>query len=547
MIPKQKNYSVGIYLRLSKDDERAGESLSIENQRKILVNYVQEQGWNIYKEYVDDGYSGTTFDRPNMQKMLDDAKNGKINLIICKDLSRFGRNYIQVGQYTDYIFPMYNIRFIALTDNIDTANSDSASMDMMPLLNVFNEWHSANTSKKLKAVFKANAKLGKYKTTRCPYGYIKGDDANHTPIINPETAPVVVRIFEMRAKGYNYGTIARILNDEKILPPDRYYVQKFGGKYQSQSPYWRGEFVKRILHNPIYIGTLVQLKSTTISHKNHKLVKRDEADWAVIPNNHEAIISQELWKTCQEINASVSQGKRDGFGEVAPLSGLLYCDKCGCKMKQHTTGNRSTRNSERPEYICSNYANYGKKMCTSHYIKRYAIEDIVLADIRSKIDLIVDENKAKQIFLEKKLTSHTIQLFEDKRDKTELERRIAELSNLIQNIYEDKVVGKIPETVCVDLINKYQSEKERLQKQLRSISERLSEVQRDEKDVAEFIKRLKKYTGADLLTREMALELIEYIIVDDIKIDGVKNRHRKIHIYYKLLDDALVNKHNALE
>ena len=186
-------------------------------------------------------------------------------------------------------------------------------------------------------------------------------------------------------------------------------------------------------------------------------------------------------------------------------------------------------------------------MCTSHYIKRYAIEDIVLADIRSKIDLIVDENKAKQIFLEKKLTSHTIQLFEDKRDKTELERRIAELSNLIQNIYEDKVVGKIPETVCVDLINKYQSEKERLQKQLMSISERLSEVQQDEKDVAEFIKRLKKYTGADLLTREMALELIEYIIVDDIKIDGVKNRHRKIHIYYKLLDDALVNKHNALE
>ena len=547
MLPKQTNYSVGIYLRLSKDDERAGESLSIENQRKILVNYVEEQGWNIYKEYVDDGYSGTTFDRPSMQRMLDDAKSGKINLIICKDLSRFGRNYIQVGQYTDYIFPMYNIRFIALTDNIDTANSDSASMDMMPLLNVFNEWHSANTSRKLKAVFKANAKLGKYKTTRCPYGYIKGDDVNHTPIINPETAPVVVRIFEMRAKGYNYGTIARILNDEEILPPDRYYVQKFGGNYQSQNPYWRGEYVKRILHSPIYIGTLVQLKNTTISHKNHKLVTRDEEDWAVVPNNHEAIISQELWDKCQEINESVSQGKRDNKGEVAPLSGLLYCDKCGCKMKQHITGKKPTRAAERPEYICSGYANYGKKMCTSHYIKRYAIEDIVLADIRSKIALVLNEDDAKQLFLEKKSTSHTIQFVEDKRDKVEIEKRITELDNFIQSVYEDKVIGKIPETVCVNLINKYQDEKERLQKELSNILERLSEVQQDEKDVAEFIKRLKKYAGAETLTREMTLELIEYIVVDDIKIDGVKNRHRKIHIYYKLLDNALTNKHNALE
>lgn len=198
MLPKQTNYSVGIYLRLSKDDERAGESLSIENQRKILVNYVQEQGWNIYKEYVDD------------------AKSGKINLIICKDLSRFGRNYIQVGQYTDYIFPMYNIRFIALTDNIDTANSDSASMDMIPLLSVFNEWHSASTSKKLRAVFENNAKMGKYMTRRCAYGYFKGDDENRTPQIDPETAPVVLRIFEMRAKGYNPKKIAGVLNEEGI-------------------------------------------------------------------------------------------------------------------------------------------------------------------------------------------------------------------------------------------------------------------------------------------------------------------------------------------
>ena len=164
MIPKQTEYKVGMYLRLSNEDERAGESLSIENQRKILSNYISEQGWTLYDEYVDDGISGTTFDRPGVQRMLDDAKNGRINLILCKDLSRFGRNYIQVGQYTDYIFPMYNIRFIALTDNVDTANSESTGMDMMPIMNVFNEWHAANTSKKLRAVINSNAKAGKYRT-----------------------------------------------------------------------------------------------------------------------------------------------------------------------------------------------------------------------------------------------------------------------------------------------------------------------------------------------------------------------------------------------
>ena len=211
MLPKQTDYKVGMYLRLSRDDERVGDSLSIENQRRILTNYISEQGWQLYDTYVDDGISGTTFDRPGVQRMLDDAKTGKINLIICKDLSRFGRNYIQVGQYTDYIFPMYNIRFIALNDGIDTANSDSVSMDMMPIMNVFNEWHAANTSKKLRAVFESNAKSGKYMTTFCAYGYEKGTDENFTPVIDPYAAGIVRRIFEMRASGMNAKKIADVL------------------------------------------------------------------------------------------------------------------------------------------------------------------------------------------------------------------------------------------------------------------------------------------------------------------------------------------------
>ena len=193
MLPKQTEYKVGMYLRLSRDDERQGESLSIENQRRILTNYINENGWTLYDTYIDDGISGTTFDRPGVQRLLDDAKAGNINLILCKDMSRFGRNYIMVGQYVDYIFPMYNIRFIALTDNIDTLNSDSASMDMLPIMNVFNEWHAANTSKKLRTVFQSNARAGKYMTTASSYGYVKGDDENYTPQIDPEASAVSLK------------------------------------------------------------------------------------------------------------------------------------------------------------------------------------------------------------------------------------------------------------------------------------------------------------------------------------------------------------------
>ncbi len=446
MLPKQNNYSVGIYLRLSKDDERAGESLSIENQRKILVNYVNEQHWKIYDEYVDDGYSGTTFDRPSMQKMLDDAKSGKINLIICKDLSRFGRNYIQVGQYTDYIFPMYNIRFIALTDNVDTANSDNAGMDMMPIMNVFNEWHCANTSKKLRAVFKSNAKMGKYKATRCAYGYIKGNDEKFTPMIDPEAAPVVLRIFEMRATGLNYRRIAEVLTADGIPTPDKHLAKIIGCKEQTKTMIWDPCAIKRILKNPIYIGTLCLQKSTTVSYKNHKIISKDPSEWISIPNNHEAIVPQELWEKAREIEASLSRGKQNRTGETLPLSGMLICDSCLKKLREQSA------KSPYANYVCGTYSRYGKNLCTSHYIRRDVIENVVLNDIRAKIEMVLDEKKAKQIFLERKSSSNSVQHFEDEKNKDEYEKRIAELDKLLLKVYEDKVVGKIPEEICISLL-----------------------------------------------------------------------------------------------
>ena len=539
MLPKQDNYKVGIYLRLSKDDERQGESLSIENQRRVLTNYVNEQGWSIYDEYVDDGISGVSFDRPGVQRMLDDAKAGRINLIICKDMSRFGRNYIQVGQYVDYLFPMYNIRFIALTDNIDTLNSDSASMDMLPIMNVFNEWYAANTSKKLRAVFESNARSGKYKCTYCAYGYFKSDDGFNTPIIDPYAAAIVRRIFEMRAKGFNPKKIADILNAEHIPTPSDYQYQRLGKPNpHNTSHLWGNINVQRILKNPIYLGKLAQLRTTSVSYKNHKTIQKRPEDWAVVENNHEPIITQELWDKCREVDRSVSQGKRDHKGVTAPLSGFLYCDSCGSKMRQHNGGKGC-----KPSYTCGLHSRCGGDVCSTHFIKQYLIEATVLADIQAKSRMVLREADAKARFMAYKSRQHESRSAEEKKREAEVKKRLDELDKLIQGIYEDKVLGRVPEDVCISLLEKYSTEKKSLSAEYEMILEREKTNKQDEADVDEFMSRLRKYAGATELTREMCLDLIGYVTVDE---NTGRTKPRKIHIYYKFLDKELADKHNAL-
>ncbi len=541
MIPKQTEYKVGIYLRLSRDDERQGESLSIENQRRVLTNYVKEQGWTIYDEYVDDGISGVTFERPGVQRLLEDAKAGNINLILCKDMSRFGRNYIQVGQYVDYLFPMYNIRFIALTDNIDTLNSDSASMDMLPIMNVFNEWFAANTSKKLRAVFESNARSGKYKTTFAAYGYIKGDDANFTPQIDPEAAEIVRRIFKLRASGWNVTRIAETLNSEAILPPQDYKYSKLGKDAPQYSHHlWSPTAVKRILSNPIYIGRLEQLRYTTVSYKNHKVIQKDKDDWAVIENNHEPIISQELWDKVREIEESVSTGKQTKKGVTMPLSGLGYCADCGTKMKQHNSSGAKAPYG----YVCGFHARFGKQHCTSHHINYSDLESIILQDIRRQIDFVMNDDTAREKYLARKRGEKSSRDSSDKKRQKDIEKRIADLDKLIQKIYEDKVLGSLPEKTCADLLTKYQQEKDTLQTELDALIQRADADKLDEADVDEYIRRLKSYAGAEELTRQMCLDLIEYFTVDAYQ---GRNAVRDIHIYYNLIDKPLKNKRNALD
>ncbi len=546
MKSKQDNYIAGIYVRLSKDDERAGESLSIENQKLLLTQYAREQGWVIHDIYADDGISGTTFERPGVQRLLDDAKAGIINLIIVKDLSRFGRNYIEVGKYTDYIFPMFGIRFIALSDNIDTADKDTAAMDMMPIMNVFNEWYASNTSKKIRAVFKAGAQNGKYYSSHAPYGYIIGPTEKRLPIIDEEAAENVREIFRMRARGVSPNRIAEEFNARHILPPEYYRAEKFGTSVRRNGNgirLWTGTGIRQILHNPTYLGNLVQQKTTSVSYKNKRRIVRDESERIVVENTHEAIIGKELWDKCREMEKSVSRGKPTKRGYVHPLSGLLFCADCGGKMKLSWRHSRKSRKTPDPplrfSFDCGNRLRYGKSYCASHYINAAELETLVAADIREKAKAVrLNEAEIKREYLERnaRMTEETDKAAAKKIRKNKL--RLAELERLIDVAYEDRAKGKLPEEVCIGFIKRYTEEKSALQQETEQMETQLSEEKQVRFNVDVFLSRIKNYLETTELTREVCLELIERIYIGELPKS--KDIPRKIEIVYKVDIDSVL-------
>ena len=539
---RQSTYNVGIYVRLSQEDMREGESLSIENQKKMLTDYVSQQtGWNLVGIYEDDGYSGTNFDRPGVRQLLDDAKSGKINLILCKDLSRFGRNYIEVGQYIDYIFPSFNIRFIALSDNVDTLDRNSTAMDLMPIMNLFNEWHAANTSKKVRSVLAQNAKEGKYIASFAAYGYLKGDDEKHTPIIDEPAAKVVRRIFELRATGITPTQIAKILNAEGVPIPSDYRAQRLGkpNPYKNTFHYWSHVAVRNILGNPIYIGHLAQQKFTTVSFKNHKSVRRGKDEWVIAENTHEPIISQELWDKCQEVDRCASHGKIMKKGIVLPLNSMMFCPDCGAKMKLNGHAKKKD-GSVNYFYACGTYSRCGASTCTTHYISRKQIEKIVLADILAKARYVIEnEEEARQEFLRRKETEGTKHLDDARQQLAKCQSRLADLKTMTQKVYQDKLLGKVPEDLCLETLSQFRAEEAELTEKVKSLTAALEQDSKARDDIEEFICRLKQYADAPELTREMFIDLIEYVVIGDRPKD--KSTPRRIQIYYKFLDNGLVD------
>ena len=530
---KQKTYIAGLYYRLSQEDERQGESVSIDNQRTMLRKYAEEHGFEIHDEYIDDGVSGTTFDRPEVQRLLDDTKTGVINTIIVKDLSRFGRNYIEVGQYVDYVFPAFGIRFIAIQDNVDTENRDSGAMEMMPIMNVFNEWHAANTSKKIRAVRRSNALAGIYSAKKATYGYLKGTDKKRTPVIDEETAPVVRRIFELYAAGTSPKNIADILNAENIPSPGKLAYERLGHKGRpNEMRLWCEVSIRFMLNNIMYIGHLPMLQETTVSYKNHKRQAKDRSDWVITYNNHEPIIPQELWDRVQERQKHMAQGRKTKSGFVHPLSGFLVCADCGSKLKMSGHSNKA-KTEYQYHFNCGLHLRYGKTLCFSHYIPAKDIEAIVLNDIRTMAQRIVlDEKTIREEFIR-----HNAELADRaiKTAKKELQgkrKRTEELSRLMQVAYEDRLKGKMPEDICISFIQKYSEEQKRLETEIAELEGKLTETENTIQSADEFIRNIKKYLDAPELTREMRYELLDCVVVGGLpKITG---KERVIDIVYKV-------------
>ena len=535
----QESYNVGIYCRLSRDDERAGESVSIENQKIMLGRYVQEQGWNLVSVRCDDGVSGTTFDRPGFNELLNDVSTGRVNLVLCKDLSRLGRDYIETGRYVDIVFPSMGCRFIALNDGVDTLHKNN---EMIAILkNVMNDLYARDTSNKIKAVKQSTFKSGKYVGCYAPIGYRKSPEDKHVLEIDPVTAPIVRKIFDMRLRGDTFRKIARTLNEEGVPSPRGFYYMAEGRpNLRGETPYWNDVTVKTILRNEVYLGHMVQNKTGTVSYKVHKQISKPKEDWIRVENTHEPLISQETWKAVQRLDNHPSKGRSCKNGEISLFAGVLYCADCGSTMrylkdyrskKRHADGHFG----EYKAYMCNRYGTSGKVGCTMHYINHKALVQLLLLDIRYKAALAQNTPDALRArILEQKNAASMEQMKTLKATLSGLDKRLAELEKLVVATYEDKVKGAMPESVCIQLMNRYEAERRDKMEQRMQLMAQLEEMRADVQAVDGWIGLIRDYAQLEELDRPTLLRLIQRIEVGEkYEVDG--KTHRDIKIYYNFV------------
>ena len=530
----QEMNNVGIYCRLSRDDERAGESVSIENQKELLSRHAREQGWTIIDYYVDDGVSGTTFDRPGFNRLVQDARDGKINIALCKDLSRLGRDYIEAGKYTDIVFPSMGCRFIALNDGVDTARKND---EMIVILkNVMNDLYARDTSAKIRAVKRSSFRAGKFIGCYAPYGYLKSPEDKHVLVIDPATAPVVKRIFDLRCQGFGYRKIAAILNGDRIpTPRDYYYLQTGSPNPRGETPYWSDMTVKTILRNEVYLGHTVQNKTGNVSYKIHRQVNKPQSEWIRVEDTHEPLISQEVWELVRTIEQNQRRNRTAKDGKVHLFSGVLVCMDCGSVMRHHADYHKckdgTPVNSTYESYLCSRYCSSGKGSCTAHTMNQKVLIQVILSDIRMKAERARNDPSGLIAQIQaKRRAASAEQMKQTKLLLSAIEKRLAELGKLIQSIYEDKVLGRIPEAVCIQLMNQYETERTEKLEQKSRMSGELEEYQQETDDVQQWMALIREYTKLEELDRPTLLRLIKRIEVGEKKIeDGRTVRDIKIH------------------
>lgn len=515
-----------LYCRLSRDDEQLGESNSIKNQKSILSKYAKDNHFINTKFFVDDGYSGTSFTRPAFVEMMELAEQGNIGTIVVKDHSRLGRNRLIVGQLLEEDFVRLNIRYIAIMDNIDT---DKGLNDFLPIQDWFNEMHAKNTSQKVRTVFKNKGNAGIPLTVNVPYGY-KKDPLDKTKwIIDEPAAEIVRRIYDLCIQGYGTHQICNILKQEKVPTPKEYKaIHGLCNYHISEVKYcWQDRSIYDILFRQEYIGDTVNFKGTTKSFKDKSKIYFPKEQWKIFKNTHEPIIDEETWNTVQRIRENRQRPTK--IGKINIFSGHLFCKDCGSKLYYCTS--RSYKENKH-FYRCSKYKNTSSKSCTSHTIREHILKELVLESIKQILSYI---RSYEDLFIKQKLeTSLEEQKKIDiinKKLLSQYEKRIKDIDNLIQHIYEDNISGKITDERFTTLSLNYEKEQKELKSKVKELANMLDTTKQQELDLTSFVSKVKQYTEISELTPEIINELISKIYVyQSEKVNGKPTQ--QIDIYY---------------
>ena len=531
---KNRNYNYGgdvtaLYCRLSKDDELVGDSNSIVHQKEMLAKYAKEHGFTNTEFYVDDGYSGTNFNRPDFQRMMSDVEEGKIRTVIVKDMSRFGRDYIMVGYYTEIYFGNCNVRFIAVNDGVDS--NVQTENDLTPFKNVFNEWYAKDTSKKIRAVFKAKGNSGKHLSTNPPFGYIKDPNDKEKWIIDEEAAETVKRIFQMFVDGMRMPEIARKLTEEKVETPQLYNLHR-GRKIHRLSEFpeiWSVASVKGILDQIAYAGHTVNFQTTKKSFKNKKQVRLPKDQWVICENTQEPIIDGKTFETVQQMRKTKRAYTK--FNEPNMFSGLLYCADCGNRL----TIQRVAKHRNMDNFTCATYRKKKKGLCSSHRILVSDLERVVQCDLHKVCEYVILHEKE---FVDEYLSGSKKETEKfQTRAKAELKRlrdRQDEIGRIIRKLYEDNVNGRITDERFDFLVKSYEDEGQELKRQMQDLKRSLTDSEQDEEKLSKFLKMVKTYSEIRELTPEILNSFVEKIIISETEWYAGR-KMQEVKIIYKFV------------
>lgn len=523
---KNNDKITALYCRLSRDDELQGDSNSIKNQKAILQKYADDNGFTNTEFFVDDGYSGTNFDRPDWQRLISLVEEGRIGTIIVKDMSRLGRDYLKVGYYTEVLFPGSDIRFIAINNNVDSANQHDS--DFTPFLNIINEWYAKDTSKKIRAVFKSKGQSGKPLCTNPPYGYIKDPVDKTRWIVDEEAAEVVREAFRLCMQGYGPSQIAKEFTRRRIMNPTA-HARKNGinipdNRGHDDDYVWRGSTIVHMLSRQEYLGHTVNFKTYRKSYKQKKQMKNDPSEWMIFKNTHEAIIEESVFEVVQRIR----DGRRrlTPMGEMPLLSGMMFCADCGNKMYQ--VRGRGWEH-EKEYFVCATYRKI-KGGCSSHQIRNVVVEELLLDGIRRVTAFARDcEDEFVEMITKKTRSELDKSMRDSRRELEQVQARIAKLDEIIQRLYEDNIEGKISDERFAKMTANYEAEQQTLEKRVTELKSIMTEEKESALNVDHFLTLVRKYTDIKELTAEIIREFVEKIYVyKPERIDGRRVQRIKI-------------------